>query len=183
MEMLNLQNRIHQQAVDMGWWPMDKPRPQHRTYALIHSELGEMTDGDRTNIQDPKLPQYLNKWVECADFIVRSMDYLGACEFNGWDAVIQAYNETAGGKFTTDYDDADEFTCEMHSLIGSAYLTLDEQAELDLVAVAVISAWCFAVSKGVDIAEIIDAKLKFNLVRPDHQIENRNSGKPGSKSY
>ena len=63
---------------------------------LMHSELGEMTQGVRTGMMDKHLPHFTQETVECADAIIRE---LGHAQFYGLpiiDAIIEkmAYNET-----------------------------------------------------------------------------------------
>lgn len=53
-------------------------------------------------------------------------------------------------------------------------------AEVEL-ADAMIRIMDFAESKGYDLESAIREKLAYNLVRSDHQLENRN--KPGGKKF
>ena len=63
---------------------------------LMHSELGEMTQGVRTGAMDKHLPHFTAETVECGDAIVRE---LGHAQYYGLpiiDAIIEKmkYNET-----------------------------------------------------------------------------------------
>ena len=62
MNLIELQNKIHQQNVDMGWW--DDPRPFSTFVCLFHSELSEAMEGDRKGLTDDHLPQYPMFWVQ-----------------------------------------------------------------------------------------------------------------------
>jgi hypothetical protein len=45
--------------------------------ALMHSELGEMTEGIRKGIPDAHLPHFTAEEVELADLVIRALDYAG----------------------------------------------------------------------------------------------------------
>jgi NTP pyrophosphatase (non-canonical NTP hydrolase) len=98
MEIKKLQDRIHNQAVSMGWW--GEKRTPLEIHALIHSEVSEATESVRNNEpstwQDDGKP--CGEAVEIADVIIRCLDYAG---YMGWDlgTIIDAklkYNLTRG---------------------------------------------------------------------------------------
>lgn len=63
---------IHAEAKTKGWW--DTPRNFGEMIALMHSELSEALEADRTNAQDAHLNQYKGVDVELADCIIRILD-------------------------------------------------------------------------------------------------------------
>lgn len=82
-----LQNRIHQQNKDMGWW--DNPREIGTLLCLVHSEISEAMEGARKNLMDDHLPHRSMLEVELADAVIRILDIGGA---NGLD-IEGAINE------------------------------------------------------------------------------------------
>jgi len=74
-------------------WQNDNPG---ELIALIHSELSEMLQAERTGERDKHLPHRLAAEVECADALTRLLIYAG---FRGFDldgamAEKRAYNAT-----------------------------------------------------------------------------------------
>lgn len=56
--------------------------------ALMHSELGEMTEGVRKEIPDAHLPEFTSEEVELADLIIRALDYSGFRKLRLGDAFV-----------------------------------------------------------------------------------------------
>lgn len=94
--LIQLQGACHNMARKAGWWkPFDEMPVEYRKYFLgchrdlIHSELGEATEGARKNKMDDHLPERKNEEVELADAVIRIMDYAGACGYNLGAAIIE----------------------------------------------------------------------------------------------
>lgn len=64
--------------------------------ALMHSELGEMTEGVRKPREDEHCPEFTSEEVEAADTFIRLMDYVGKFNLRFAEAVIEKmrYNST-----------------------------------------------------------------------------------------
>lgn len=76
----HLANRVHQSAREKGFWESD--RNNGEMIALIHSELGEMTEGLRHgNPPDDHIPAFSSAEAEAADVVIRLMDL---CVARGW---------------------------------------------------------------------------------------------------
>jgi NTP pyrophosphatase (non-canonical NTP hydrolase) len=62
--------------------------------ALIHSEISEVLEGVRKNMQDEKLPHRKAEEVEMVDALIRIFDYAGAygLDLDGAYAEKMAYN-------------------------------------------------------------------------------------------
>lgn len=169
-KLVELQNKIHQQNVEMGWW--DNPRPFTTFVCLFHSELSEAMEGDRKGLMDDHLPNYPMFQVELADFVIRCLDYLGFHEFNSYDGVFD-FIVTEGMSNT-------ELLAWLHHSVSMA---LDSDMGIDKVYIASAVNGCFAFSSDndFDLNKIILEKVEYNKNRADHKRENR--AKEGGKKY
>ena len=85
-----------------GWWndeqgvPLDRESGSVRgmKLALVHSEISEALEGERTGLPDDKLAHRPMAEVELADAIIRIFDYAGACQYDIAGALFEklAYN-------------------------------------------------------------------------------------------
>lgn len=162
-----LQKRIYKQNVEMGWW--DNPRSFETFICLFHSELSEAMEGDRKNLMDDHLPQYLMFWVEISDFVIRVMDWLGSKKFYEYD------NLSSVDPFTSKIN----FLVIMHMQVTGAYemyldpYYFDKGEDCSFLAWSVVASFKFADSQGIDLLKIIDEKVEYNKHRKDHKKENR----------
>lgn len=64
--------------------------------ALIHSELGEMTEGVRKPHPDEHCPAFTSEEIELADALIRAFDYAGAFRLRLGEAVLakMEYNKS-----------------------------------------------------------------------------------------
>lgn len=65
MDIRTIAREIHQNAVDHGWWPDERPVPE--VLALIHSEVSEALEAYRKNDRS-------NFAEELADIVIRVFD-------------------------------------------------------------------------------------------------------------
>ncbi len=63
---------------------------------LMHSELGEMTEGVRKPTPDQHCPEFTSEEIELADCIIRAFDYAGAFDLRLAEAIEakMAYNKS-----------------------------------------------------------------------------------------
>lgn len=72
----------HQNSVDHGFWDASQDQCDGSKIALMHSELGEMTEGLRQGSPaDSHCPEFPNPLIELADLFIRGMDLAGS---KGW---------------------------------------------------------------------------------------------------
>ena len=95
------QHLAHQTATDAGWYKNPETgEPIERNFgevvALMHSELSEALEADRTDLMDDKLPHRKGVEVEFADCIIRILDTAAALGLDIAGAFIEKnrYNQT-----------------------------------------------------------------------------------------
>ena len=98
--MLNqLAKQIH--AANRHWWhdPTTGKKLERNKFellSLIHSEVSEVLEGERCDLQDDHLPHRKMAEVELADVLIRLLDYAAAYDYD-LDGALQeklTYNKT-----------------------------------------------------------------------------------------
>ncbi|MGO2497741.1 MAG: hypothetical protein ACTH6I_06945 [Vibrio litoralis] len=170
-----LQNKIHQQNKDMGWW--DEPRPFSTFVCLFHSELSEAMEGDRKGLMDDHLPKYPMAAVELADYVIRLLDYLGS----------KNYEWKSGMSYPNRHDDSFiKQLAHCHQDVSEAFMkNIGESNEPfspeTILAFSVKRAEKLAVKMDWNLEQIINEKIEYNKHRSDHKRENR--AKKNGKKY
>ena len=171
MNLVELQNKIHAQNKELGWW--NKERPFSTFVCLFHSELSEAMEGDRKGLMDDHLPQYPMFQVELADFVIRCLDWLGSVSF--------------GCEISTDGDmkfySICDYIAEMHLSISLAFrpsLVYSDRS-CTLIVEAVEMAFHCAKMESFDLNQIILEKVEYNKHRADHKPSER--AKKHGKKY
>lgn len=169
MDLIELQNKIHEQNKAMGWW--DEPRPFSTFVCLFHSELSEAMEGDRKGLMDDHLPQYEMFWVELADFVIRCLDWLGS---------QQHKTSYTPNDYEVDEDKIESIAL-LHSVVSEAFECFSDEFAAKRIEYAVELSLKLAAGYEVDLKKIIIEKVEYNKNRADHQRENR--AKDGGKKY
>lgn len=189
---------IHARNVIAGWWTNIKAIPallagastlktrnRAELLMLVVSEITEAHDGLVGGLMDDKLP-HLNMYdVELADVQIRLCDMIGA--ENALLGNVLAYDFVANIEkaqtdligFTTDrrlLETVNELSRAMEHLRKGR--TEDYRTKL---ADALSKTVAITNLEGINLPVIVEEKLAFNKVRPDHKIENR--VKEGGKSF
>ena len=174
-DLMELQNKIHQQNVEMGWH--DEPRSFNTFVCLFHSELPEAMEGLRKNLMDDHLPHYTMVAVEVADFVIRVLDWFGTQQdlypheqsivINGSmeniDYIAEMHGDVSAAKYFYDMDVVDNDNTVEHLSNAISWAK----------AIAHVNDW--------DLIQIINEKVEYNKTRADHKRENRI--KDGGKKF
>ena len=164
--LLELQTRIYNQNLEMGWH--DNPRSFNTFVCLFHSELSEAMEGLRKNLMDDHLPEYPMVAVELADFVIRVLDWFGSVD----DATVM---DTTPHEFPQ-WDNID-YIAELHQMVSAAMFFKDIEGGFDDIEQnlnnSISVSESMAIANGWNLLEIINKKLEYNKYRNDHKRENR----------
>ena len=155
-------------------WRDGPPRSFSRSIGLIHEEVSEALTGLRKNAMDDHLPKYPMMAVEFIDVIIRCLDYL--------DLVKYRWGDMQGAHFMTVKPDMEDNINNMHMLLSEAWLHNGSEISKYQVQRCAMLAYDCLVAEGYDVEVLMNEKMEYNLLRSDHQRENR-QGKPGQKAW
>lgn len=178
MQLVELQNKIHQQNVEKGWW--DNPRSFSTFTNLGVSEVSEMVEADRKDLMDDKLKHHKGVAVEAADGAIRTMDILsslGNTSFDPSEKVMVIINTKGKG---LDFLMALASWC-LCKAWEDKELNENESSAKQHLRDALFVLFEIMYLFGHDPIELMLEKHAFNAVRPDHKRENR--AKEGGKKY
>ncbi|WVH05482.1 hypothetical protein KKJFFJLC_00032 [Vibrio phage vB_VpaS_PGB] len=178
MELIELQNKIHQQNVDMGWW--ENKRTFHTLTNLGVSEISEAVEAHRKNLNDDKLKKYHGTAVEAVDGSIRTfdvLDWLGNKEFSPSNYAVGVIRKNGKG-----IDFLMAFSTYLLSSAWEAYVIFDDRKKtLQFLRDALFVMFEIVYQYNLDPIGLILEKLEYNRNRPDHKRENR--AKENGKKY
>ncbi|AUR90491.1 hypothetical protein NVP1144O_43 [Vibrio phage 1.144.O._10N.286.45.B3] len=174
MNLAELQNKIHAQNKEKGWW--DNPRSFSMITNLGVSEASESLEGNRKGLIDNHLESYPMDVVEIADLCIRTLDYLGSENNNHFcDALVTKYKS---GDFQ--YNLA-ALTMKLMNAWYMYEIKSNKQLAMDSLRGAISHGFLMITDMGYDPIEVILEKVEYNKHRADHKRENR--AKQGGKKY
>lgn len=88
---------IHDLALKKGWW--QEEREMGTMLALIHSEVSEALEADRTDANSEKIPEFTGLEEELADVIIRILDLAGYYDLRIGQAVLAKHEYNLGRSF------------------------------------------------------------------------------------
>jgi hydrogenase maturation factor len=169
MNLIELQEKIHAQNVELGWW--DEERPFDVFVCLFHSELSEAMEGDRKGLMDDHLPQYPMFKVEMADYVIRVLDWFGGNNIVPNLATIEK-NKNASNC---------QFIAHCHNVTSEAFVEMLEENTKAAAKWLMYGVGIAIHAMGDEAEKIILEKVEYNKHRADHKRENR--AKEGGKKY
>lgn len=183
MKLRDMIEKIHENAVEHGWW--DGPKPENEIIALIHTEWSEAVEearrgrplryktklyGMNTRAVTPLDPDYGDSFgkpegaaVEFADGAIRIMDYLGHIGYE-----TEAELETLWKLPNKVPEDVAGAAAYIHQL--TSFSLRNPTGEASIYPIALIGAMQAALTwiyqRGMDPEEIIREKNAYNETRP-----------------
>ena len=163
MNLYELAIKIHDAAVNKGFWNLEDPYTKHEAKML--SELGEVVQADRAGImyeveREGAKPEGVA--AELADYVMMLLDYAMQLELP-----VEAF-ETAMADNAA-FSDADDLPCAslvMNLMVPFAMMLIHKLPPVRMILGCMLSIESWLKKRGYSLWEIIDAKLAYNESRP-----------------
>lgn len=179
----DLSARVHK--ANAKWWTdINTGEPIERDplelICLMHSELGEMTEGVRKGLKDDHLPQYPAEQVELVDMLIRLFDYCAGFgvdfRYRDWDQycdIRHAFPIPEESKLATIFRLHEALSKEGNNPDRVNY-GREDNIVCYIINIIQLSISYARVHGFLDkLMEIFEAKMEYNANRADHKIENR----------
>ena len=172
-----LATEINEYNIDAGWWS-ESQQNIYVKLSLVNSEIYEALEGHRKDLMDDKLPDRKMVEVELADYMIRLLD------IRGWLGLkyipmekevplISSINPLPAQLLALN-------SCVI-DLTRCLYIKASDDTLNNFYSICVESGEDIADLNKMDIWGAIKDKRKYNSIRADHKLENRN--KVGGKKY
>ena len=171
------QQQIHAANVAKGWWKDGKTTSMQA--CLFTSESSEALEGYRKNLPDDKLPEYPMIAVELVDIIIRGLDHAGYINLE-WTlhdcrSPVRVNEQVLDNLARINWHIAQWW-------YESRFFNEMDKGEYHLKQMICLSYFT-GIHLGFPMDDILEKKLAFNAVRPDHVYEERTNGETGSKKF
>lgn len=186
-----LATEIHEGNRTAGWWSnkdtgecMLTTRNRPEIMMLVVSEVAEAAEGYELELKDDKLPEREMAEVELADTAIRLYDLIGAEGIvftNQPDFVSDEENYPWFANTIEGFDSALMYIVRAVAHAMEGHRKADRAKYENWLQVALFRTYWVAGIFCFDIDSAITEKRAFNVVRPDHKLENRLA--EGGKAY
>lgn len=166
--------RVHE--ANKKWWhDLDTGERLDRNVGemcmLMASELAEAMEGARKDLMDEHLPEFTSEEVEIADTVIRAMDYLAGRNLpfirDAFIIIEPIPEDTNTGELLLTL-------VEGVTLIAKiAYMDSPAADEGYVVSAFIAKCFIYAHHRKLRLAQAYEAKMAYNAVRADHQLEHR----------
>lgn len=178
MNLIELQNKIHEQNREVGWW--DEHRSFHTLTNLGVSEMSEAVEAHRKDLNDDKLTGYHGTPVEAVDGSIRTFDvlsWLGNDTFDPSEFAVEVIRRKGKG-----VDFLVAFSTYLLSSAWESYeLFNDKKNAMQFLRDALFVMFEIVYQYELNPINLIKEKMEYNKNRADHKRENR--AKEGGKKY
>lgn len=187
-----LQSELYAIYLAAGWHL--KKRSVSQLTNLLHSELSEAMEGNRSNLMDNKLPHYKMEVVEVADFVIRALNWMSdmghttvelSCESDIGQCIELSssmdINEMDFMDYLAELHDCMSYNRAVLLQIQKGQRTGHHHVNSFWLWMAVSICFLIADKYGWDLMAVIREKNAFNSTRPDHTLEER--AKEHGKQY
>ena len=167
MNIDELIERSHAQAVKSGWWPEGEQRSVADQVNNFHAEISEAWEEYRAGRMETwyaSIPTPLNVakpegfWVEIADLCIRLADTMGAM---GW-------KQRTAECLPTEFADIARFVSECHSLVETLLQATGRWHDQAGGWAMTLLRTCIETAgrHGVDLLALCELKMQYNATRP-----------------